>query len=149
MTKAVLAGPLAKFQGAERLRFLRFLVVGISSTLIDFTLLTVLKRLGLSTLVANTISYSAGIVNGFVWNYLWTFAESRSKNFWHQFAQFALISLAGLLLSNGLILLLEAPLGKIMSHPEMGYIPAKVVATGVVVLWNFFANRAWTFNDVA
>jgi len=110
MTKTDLAGPLAKFQGAERLRFLRFLVVGISSTLIDFTLLTVLKRLGLSTLVANMISYSAGIVNGFVWNYLWTFAESRSKNFWHQFAQFALISLAGLLLSNGLILLLEAPL---------------------------------------
>jgi len=36
-----------------------------------------------------------------------------------------------------------------MSHPEMGYIPAKVVAIGVVVLWNFLANRAWTFNDVA
>jgi putative flippase GtrA len=59
-----------------------------------------------------------------------------------------LISLAGLLLSNGLILLLETPLGKMMSKPELGYLPAKVVATGVVVIWNFVANRVWTFNDV-
>lgn len=148
MTKMVAAGPLARFQGAERVRFLRFLAVGASSTIIDFALLTILKRFGLSTLVANTISYSAGIVNGFVWNYLWTFADSRSKNFWQQFAQFALISLAGLLLSNFLILLLEIPLGRMLSKPEMGYLPAKVVATSVVVIWNFIANRVWTFNDV-
>jgi putative flippase GtrA len=29
-----------------------------------------------------------------------------------------------------------------------GYIPAKVIATIVVLFWNFFVNRFWTYSDV-
>ena len=30
----------------------------------------------------------------------------------------------------------------------IGYNGAKVIATGVVMFWNFFINRLWTYNDV-
>jgi putative flippase GtrA len=31
---------------------------------------------------------------------------------------------------------------------KLGYNAAKVLATGVVMFWNFFINRFWTYNDV-
>jgi putative flippase GtrA len=30
-----------------------------------------------------------------------------------------------------------------------GYVPAKIVATIVVLFWNFFINRYWTYGNVA
>lgn len=48
-------------------------------------------------------------------------------------------------LNNTIVVVLEAPLGLFLSQPDYGYLPAKVIATGVVVFWNYFANRYWMF----
>ncbi len=45
------------------------------------------------------------------------------------------------------IIELEAPLGIWLNQPEVGYLPAKALATGLVLFWNYFANRFWTFRD--
>ncbi|HNB37390.1 MAG TPA: GtrA family protein, partial [Anaerolineales bacterium] len=60
----------------EVTRFARFLTVGAMGTFLDFGLLTVLKLAGLPTLIANSISFTAGLLNNFTWNRLWTFADS-------------------------------------------------------------------------
>ena len=31
---------------------------------------------------------------------------------------------------------------------DIGYLPAKMVATVVVLFWNFFVNRFWTYGNV-
>jgi putative flippase GtrA len=130
-------------------RFLRFLVVGLSGTLIDFGILTALKTFwGVPTIIANTISYSAGVVNNFTWNRIWTFAEARDKEWYVQFGQFVAINIVGVILNNLIVLGLEGPLGVLFNNPDKGYLPAKIVATGVVVLYNFVANRLWTFRNV-
>jgi putative flippase GtrA len=130
----------------ELQRFTRFLTVGAVGTFLDFGLLTLLKTFGLSTLIANSGSFTAGVVNNFTWNRLWTFADAKGNDWWKQLAQFLLISLVGLALNNAIVLLLEAPLGALLRQPDYGYLPAKMIATGVVVFWNYFANRYWTFN---
>lgn len=128
-------------------KFVRFLIVGASGTLLDFVLLIVFKKAFLlPTGIANVMSYSCGIVNNFTWNRLWTFPEARDKHIAMQFVQFASVSLIGLTLNTAIVLLLEHPLGDLLQHPENGYIPAKVIATVCVVLWNFLANRYWTFK---
>jgi len=127
-------------------RFARFLTVGAVGTLLDFGLLTLLKALGLLTLIANSLSFSAGVANNFTWNRLWTFADAKQSDWRKQLAQFLLVSLVGLALNNTFLLLLEDPLGNLFDQPAYGYLPAKVIATGVVVFWNYFANRYWTFN---
>jgi len=129
----------------ELTRFSRFLTVGAIGTALDFTILTLLKLSGLPTLVANSISFTVGLVNNFTWNRLWTFGDVRSD--WRkQLAQYTLISLVGLALNDLIVLLLEHILGLMLGQPEFGYLPAKVIATGVVVFWNYFANRTWTFG---
>lgn len=127
-------------------RFARFLAVGALGTLLDFGLLSLLKAIGLATLPANSLSFSAGVINNFTWNRLWTFADVNHAGWGRQLAQFTLVSLAGLALNNAIVLLLEIPLGMLLGQPDLGYLPAKVVATGVVVFWNYFANRCWTFK---
>lgn len=131
----------------ERRRVGRFLVVGVSGTALDFVLLTLLKVAGLATLAANTLSFSAGIVNNFLLNRWWTYADARTKSVGVQFGQFALVSLIGLLLNNAIMLLLEAPLDSLLQGASWSYLVAKILATAVVIVWNFVANRYWTFND--
>jgi putative flippase GtrA len=128
-------------------RFSRFLVVGAIGTVLDFSILTALKLAGLPTLFANTISFTAGLLNNFTWNRLWTFCDNIQADWRRQFAQFTLISLFGLALNNLIVLSLEGVLGAALGQPAWGYLPAKVIATGVVVFWNYFANRMWTFKS--
>jgi putative flippase GtrA len=135
-------------QNRELERFVCFLIVGVSGTLLDFGLLTLLKMGGFATLVANSLAFSAGLVNNFTWNRLWTYSDSRRKGWAVQLGQFMVVSLVGLTLNNAIVLLFEAPFGALLNHPELGYLPAKLLATGVIVFWNFFLNRYWTFNDV-
>ena len=133
----------------ELTRFARFLTVGALGTFLDFGLLTVFKLIGLPTLPANSLSFSAGVINNFTWNSRWTFADRRNERLRGraQFIQFLLVSLAGLAINNAILLLLEAPLGALIGDAAWGYAPAKVIATGVVVFWNYFANRNWTFKN--
>lgn len=133
-------------------RFAHFVAVGLTGTLLDFGVLILLKEvLGVPLLMANVLSYTAGIVNNFILNRLWTFSDARGKRLWTQFGQFAAVSAIGLLINTGIVLLLTAPLSALFSqaHANYGYLAAKLIATLVVLLWNFFLNRYWTFSDVS
>ena len=130
----------------EVTRFARFLTVGAVGTLLDFSILTLLKLAGMPTLFANSLSFTAGLLNNFTWNRLWTFSDTAKADWRKQLAQFTMVSLAGLVLNNLIVLSLEGVLGHLLGQPEWGYIPAKIIATGVIVFWNYFANRTWTFK---
>lgn len=130
----------------ELSRFMRFLTVGALGTALDFSILTLLKLAGLPTLVANSISFTAGLLNNFTLNRLWTFGDAIQSNWRRQLAQYAIVSLIGLTLNDFIVVSLETTMGAWLGQPEWGYLPAKVIATGVVVFWNYFANRMWTFK---
>ena len=134
-------------QNKEATRFARFLTVGAVGTVLDFSILTLLKLAGLPTLFANSISFTAGLLNNFTWNRLWTFGDSVKADWRRQLAQFTLVSLVGLALNNLIVLSLEGLFGAMLGSSQWAYLPAKVIATGMVVFWNYFANRMWTFKN--
>lgn len=133
----------------ETNRLLRFLAVGVSGTLVDFALLTVLKLAGWATLPANVLSYSLGILNNYTWNRRWTFADRQHKPWARQLLQFAAVSLIGLALNTLIVVWLEAPLASLFQGAAWSYLPAKALATAAVLLWNYAANRLWTFGSEA
>ncbi len=64
-----------------------------------------------------------------------------------------MVSIIGLAINNLILFLLQHPFDALLhavhAPPAIGgYIPAKMVATIVVLFWNFFINRYWTYNDV-
>jgi putative flippase GtrA len=153
----------------EAERFVKFLLVGGLGFIIDFGLLTLLVELvglpdwivsvtslspTIGLIAANTISFTAAVVSNFSLNRYWTYPESRSKRKRVQLPQFTLVSIIGLLLNNAILALLHTPFDRLlatfktMPFTVNGYIPAKIVATIVVLFWNFFINRYWTYSNV-
>lgn len=128
-------------------RVARFLAVGALGTLIDWGLFAGLHVFfAVPTLVANTISYGAGIVNNFVLHRNWTFADRNRKPAGAQFSQFAGVSLSALIVNDALVFLFSPAFGRLVADAGAGTLIAKLVATGVGMVWNFLANNAWTFG---
>lgn len=131
----------------EQRRFVKFGLVGSLGTVVDFTLLTGLKLLGWPTLAANSLSFCAGLLNNFTLNRLWTFRQGQPSDWGRQLLRFSAVSLVGLLLSNAIVLGLEGAISPLLSNGDWAYLPAKLVATGLVLFWNYSANRKWTFRQ--
>jgi len=124
----------------------RFAIVGVIGTLIDIMLYGALfLGLGLTSLVANLLSYSAGIVNNYFWHRGWTFAKRRNSHK-GQFVQFAAVSLSALAVNSLIVLALTPIFGGILGNEGLAAILAKVCAVGVGMGWNFLANHMWIFK---
>jgi putative flippase GtrA len=142
----------------ERTRFLKFAVVGAFGALIDFGVMNLLTHLAHFDLVpAGTISFVCAVISNFVWNRYWTYPESRSRRLLHQLGMFFLVNVAGIAMRVPILHFLEPPLQRFFERVfAMGIESAETiaknatlaVAVGIVMLWNFFVNRYWTYNDI-
>lgn len=144
----------------ERSRFLRFAVVGAIGAVVDFGIANLLTRAFHFPLVlAGTISFIAAILNNFIWNRNWTYPDSRSKPVMAQLVQFSIISVMGLAIRIPVLWYLEPPMERLMANLGLDFPPIMnstqladnitlAIAVVIVMFWNFFANRYWTYNDV-
>jgi putative flippase GtrA len=142
---------------AERARFLKFAVVGAIGAVIDFGIMNLLVALFRAPFVlAGTISFICAVVSNFIWNRFWTYPESRSKPLVGQLGQFSLVNAAGLLIRIPILKFGEPALDHFIlnlsivekSHQFISHNVTLAIAVGVVMLWNFFVNRYWTYNDI-
>jgi putative flippase GtrA len=132
----------------ELVRFLKFATVGAIGMVVDLTVLNVLHKVfGLPLLVANSISFTTAVISNFTWNRLWTFPESRKRPLMPQLGQFALVNVIGLAINN-LVLWLAFQVTQMLVPDPWDYNLAKILAIGVVLFWNYFVNRAWTYRGI-
>ncbi len=87
---------------------------------------------------ANSIGFSVAVVNNFFWNKYWTFHDPSREVGW-QLALFLAISTAGLLLNNGVVFVC-------INKWRLPFYLSKLMATAVVLAWNFTANYQFTFR---
>jgi len=143
----------------ERNRFLRFAMVGLIGAVVDFGTANLLTGvIQMDFVWASIISFAAAVVSNFLWNRYWTYPDSRSKAISRQLLQFSIISLIGLAIRTPIVKLLEEPIvnafanllskGFFLSPRFIGHNVILAIAVVVVMMWNFFANRYWTYNDV-
>lgn len=130
----------------ERRRALRFLVVGISSTALDFGLLALFKVAGLDTLLANTLAYGIATVYNFIACRWWTYAGAAHKPLLAQFGQYLGTSALGLALNDAVIVLFEFVLHHTFGPIIWSYLIAKASATGAVAVWSYVSNRLFVFR---
>jgi putative flippase GtrA len=133
-------------------------VVGIIGAVVDFGVMNLTSRLfNVTLVVAGTISFIAAIISNFSWNRYWTYPDSRSKPLLSQLIQFSVVSVAGLVIRIPILALLEPVAHRafnLLHFPTLTTdILAKnstlAVAVIIVMFWNFFINRYWTYNDVS
>ena len=142
----------------ERSRFLRFAVVGTIGAVVDFGVFNLATNaFSVPAIWASAISFTAAVISNFIWNRYWTYPDSRSKPLGSQLFQFFIVSLIGMgirllmfaLFENGFIRIAEQvfPAGSI-SPVSIGHNAILALAILIVMIWNFLANRYWTYNDV-
>lgn len=146
------------YNPVERTRFLKFMAVGAFGAVVDFGIANLLTHFFDMPLVyAGTISFTCAVISNFIWNRYWTYPESRSRKLHHQLGMFFAVNVAGVsiripILHYGepaLLGLLERSGTSLpFSHEFVARNLTLAIAVGIVMLWNFFVNRYWTYNDV-
>ncbi len=143
----------------ERTRFLRFLMVGLVGACVDFGVENLLHRLfGLPYVWSGAISFICAVLSNFFWNRIWTYPDSRSKPVFQQLIQFAFVNAIGLLIRVPILRFVEPPMTQgfnlvperylFLPPDAIGENVTLAVAVTIVLFWNFFVNRFWTYSDV-
>ena len=121
------------------IKFLKFCVVGFSGMLIDFGTTWLLKeKARVNKYIANSTGFVLAATSNYIWNRIWTF-ESRNSEIAVEYLSFILISVAGLGINNFVIFLLNDKL-------KFNFYLSKLIAIGVVTIWNFVMNFIITFR---
>ena len=132
-------------------RFVKFVIVGTSGTLVDFGITFLFKELiGIPELIANAIGFTVAATTNYILNRTWTW-RSHEKQVGVEYAKFFAVSLCGLGLNTLIIYLLTqhcvwSILPEAWNTPTVVFWISKVLATGVVMVWNFLANNFFTFR---
>ncbi|MDP1497366.1 GtrA family protein [Bacillus velezensis] len=116
----------------------RFCTVGVGNTLIDFGVFFLLAACHVPYLPAQICSYSAGIINSYVWNRKWTFPVKRKAD-GKEIMRFLMINLA----ASGITFLLLYAFQK----GGCSLLVSKFAATIGGMMMNFIGNRIWVFGD--
>jgi len=123
-------------------QFVKFGIVGASGFVVNLVIFTILQRL---TALPIWIDFSIGFMTGGVYNYflnrIWTFRSTGHAG--KEGAQFLTVSFFAMLLGDAVIYVLEHVLGYHHHHT------AWLLATLSGMFLNFFANKYWTFKNVA
>jgi putative flippase GtrA len=121
------------------LKFIKFGVVGVSGVGVDFGITWICReKIRLNQYVANSTGFMFAVISNYVLNRIWTF-ESQDPAIATQFTKFLIVALVGLGMNNAIIYVLNG-------RQKMHFYLAKLIATGVVMIWNFGANYFFTFK---
>ena len=135
-------GVFAKYPSTKQ--FTKFVIVGLVNTAIDFFIYFSLTRgtdfFEQHLLSANIIAFSIAATNSFFWNKKWTFRD-QGKNYHVQYSKFLIVSIGGLILSQGIFVI-----G--VHYLKISDIITKLAAVAIVTFWNFALNKLWTFKKV-
>jgi putative flippase GtrA len=174
---AIIRRVAARFGGEnakELERFLKFAVVGAIGAVIDLTITNIMlatlfipsKENPTPAIFAGAIGFTTAVTSNFIWNRYWTYPESQKGNLLVQVTQFFLVNLVGLLIRAVILNLFTIPFGDFITYEAQIFFPnivkewsvdtptrlganmAVILALVIVMMWNFYINRKWTYKDV-
>ena len=120
------------------LKFIKFSLVGFSGVFVDFGTTFICKEiLKIQKYIANSCGFILAATSNYVFNRIWTF-NSTNPQVMLEFTRFFIIALIGLLIN---LLIIWAMTGKF----KVNFYISKLVATILVMAWNFLINAYYTF----
>lgn len=119
-------------------KFIKFCVVGGTGVGVDFGLTYTFKeKVKVNKYIANTIGFTVAASTNYVLNRIWTF-HSHNPHYMMEYSKFIIISMIGLAI-NTLVLWF------FVSKVKFNFYLSKLIAIGVVTVWNFIMNLLFTF----
>jgi putative flippase GtrA len=130
----------------------KFGAVGAANFAVDIGILNLLIFIsGVATgptyTVFKIISFVFAVSNSYLWNKIWTFKKTDTKETGKEFGQFIMISVIGLVLNAliaSILVIVIGPLGGIKAKTWASISAA--VASICVMAWNFIGYKFWVFK---
>ena len=121
------------------IKFIKFLAVGLSGMIIDFSITFICKeKLKLNKYVSNSLGFSIAAVSNFLLNRNYTF-KSNSPEISTEFYWFMGISMISLFIYNSIVWI-----G--INKMKINFYISKMIAIFFITFWNFFAHLLITFQ---
>ena len=122
------------------LQFFRYIFVGGTAFVIDFGLLYVFTTyLGIYYLISAVLSFLISVLVNYVMSTKWVFNQDKINNKLVEFNLFILISTIGLVFTEIILYLLTDICG-------IYYMISKIIASILVLFWNFSARRVMYYG---
>lgn len=119
----------------------RYVFVGGGAFIVDyFTLWLLADVVYVHYLLSAAVAFILGLIVNYLLSVRWVFNNGRLDNVWAEFFVFALIGIVGLGFNELIIYLCTGVLG-------IWIMLSKIISTGIVFLWNFFARKYILFRN--
>jgi putative flippase GtrA len=120
--------------------FIKFAIVGGSGVVVDFGITYLLKeKAKINRYIANSIGFITAATTNYFLNRWWTF-QSHNSQVGQEYLSFIGIALIGLLINNLMLYIFH-------EKAKLNFYLSKLLAIGVVTIWNFIMNYFFTFSQ--
>lgn len=118
-------------------QIVKFGIVGVIATVLDFGMMNLLYYgLGLPVVVANTGGFVVGVIFNYLASMRYVFSHKEGMSRTREFVTFVVLSVIGLLISDGIVWLLAEQVGLEANL-------SKVFATCVTMVYNFISRKVF------
>ncbi len=131
----------SKQKNVSHFQFIRYAVSGGIAFISDFTILYILTDFfHIYYLVSAGIAFITGVLITYIFSITWVFDIRRIQNKHLELGLFILLSVIGLLLTE---LFMWFFTEKVSFH----YLISKIIASAIVLFWNFFSKKIILFSS--
>lgn len=121
-------------------QIVKFGIVGALAFVIDYAVLFVLVQFcGMDSIIAATISFTVSVIFNYLASMKYVFVGRADQSKRTQFIIFIVLSVIGLGINDGIMWLLNDILKGFI--PTYYYLVSKIVATAIVMVWNFISRK--------
>ena len=127
-------------------QIVKFGIVGVLATLVDFGIMIALHEwLGINPIFASAISFTIAAIFNYIASMRYVFIHREDLSKAREFIIFFVLSVIGLILNSFIMWAGEFAFIAAGIDYATGpyYVGVKVVATGLVMVWNFVSRKVW------
>lgn len=119
-------------------QFIKFAAIGVIGTAAHYVLLiSLVQFLSIDAIIASGAGFTLGAIINYYLNFHYTFQSTKLHT--DALPKFFTVALIGLCINTILMSLLTG-------MNDIHYLLSQIIATGIVLIWNFIANKIWTFS---
>jgi len=134
-------------------QFSKYALVGFANTAVDFGVLNLLMLVtgiysGKNIFLLNTVSFFVAMTHSYIWNKLWAFKRKTKEKTGKEFLQFITVTILGAVINGGIVYFISTLVSPMFGvSNELWANMAKIVATAVVIIWNFLGYKFIVFDS--
>lgn len=131
--------------------FLKFSIVGVLNTILDFAILNALSAVtrtysGPLIILFNLAAFSGAVTQSYFLNKRWTFRRA-GPGTRKEYGVFVLVNVGGAVLNSAIVFAMTTFIAPPFSvHPQLWLNTAKILAIPVSMLWNFAGAKFLVFR---